>query len=204
MDLIIFVIADYVGTFAFAISGAVAAQQRRLDIFGIMVIAFATACTGGVIRDLCINEPPVGLSNWYYLALSMLAVFACIAAHRWIERLTYPVLFFDAIGLGFFSVFGAHKTWLATQNIEMAVLLGMATAVGGGMVRDVLLNRVPVILRKEIYATAALVGAGLQVLGDKLDWPLPVTASIAIVTCMLIRLLSLRFDWRLPLFSGTE
>lgn len=192
---------DYIGTFAFAISGAVAAQQKRMDIFGIIVIAFVTACAGGVMRDISIGAlPPAGLSQLPYLIVTLLAVATTLLLLKLIDKLEYPVLFFDAIGLSFFSVFGAYKTLLYVNNIEMAVLMGITSAVGGGVLRDVLLNRVPVIFHKDIYATAALLGAGILVLGEFLKLPLFWTSLFAADACLTLRLLSLHYRWRLPSF----
>ena len=196
---------DYVGTFAFAISGAVAAQQKRMDIFGIVVIAFVTACAGGVMRDVSIGAlPPAGLSQLPYLVVSLLAVIATLLTLKLIDKLMYPVLFFDAIGLSFFAIFGAYKTLDRTNNVEMAVLMGITSAVGGGVLRDVLLNRVPVIFHKDIYATAALLGAGLLVLGVSLGLPLFWTSLVAAGSCLVLRLLSLQYGWRLPSFPRRE
>jgi len=168
-EQLVFNLVDLAGTFAFAISGATAARRRNLDLFGILVIAYITACGGGIVRDLCIGAiPPAGLADWRYLLTAMIAALATIMAYRQVERLTYPVRLFDAMGLGLFAVYGAHKALLFGDNAEVAILLGMTTAIGGGLVRDVLLARVPVVLQKEIYASAACAGAALAVLGERL------------------------------------
>lgn len=152
MQHTIFILVDLLGTFSFAISGAVAAKERRLDWFGVYAVASITACGGGIVRDLCLGAlPPVGISDWRYLACSVFASTLTIWAGRWVERLKYPVAFFDALGLAFFAVVGAHKALLHGANIEAAIVLGVVTPVGGGVRRDVLLNRVPVNLAKEIY-----------------------------------------------------
>lgn len=205
VDPFFLLIIDYIGTFAFAISGAVAAQQKKLDIFGIMVCGFTTACAGGVIRDVCIGAlPPVGMSDWSYMLLSVIAVLFTLMAFQWVKKFDYPVLFFDAIGLAFFASFGAHKTLMYTGNIEMAILLGTISAVGGGAVRDILLNQVPFILHKEIYATAAMLGAGLQVGGELLGLPLSLTSIIAAGACFTIRMVSIHRNWRLPSFAASK
>ena len=148
---------DLAGTFVFAISGAVAAKQRGLDLFGICAVAFVVACGGGIIRDLCIGAiPPTGLTNWHYLLTAMVAAGMTIGLYPFVQRLNNPVLLFDALGLSLFAVTGAQKSMAYGHNAEVAVLLGTTTAVGGGVLRDILLNRVPVILEKEIYASAAL------------------------------------------------
>lgn len=184
MEHNLFVLVDLLGTLAFAVSGALAAEQKRLDLFGVLAISYLTACGGGVIRDLCIGAlPPVGISDWRYLATSALASAIAIWARPMIDHLKQPIIFFDSLGLGFFAVVGAHKALGFGHNIEVAILLGMVTAVGGGVARDVVLNRVPIILEKEIYAVAALVGAAIQVLGQRMDWTLTLTPWFGALIC---------------------
>ena len=199
---LLFDLVDLAGTFAFAISGAIAARRRNLDLFGILVIAFVTACGGGIVRDLCIGAiPPAGLAEWRYLLTAVIAALATIVAYRQVERLAYPVRLFDAMGLGLFAVYGAHKALLFGHNAEVAVLLGMVTAIGGGMARDVLLTRVSIVLQKEIYALAALAGAAMTVIGERLGWP-PVWATwLPILFCFSLRFLSLHRHWNLPRFG---
>lgn len=199
MEHNLFVLVDLLGTFAFAVSGALAAEQRRLDLFGVLAISHLTACGGGVIRDLCLGAlPPVGISDWRYLATSALAAGMAIWARPIIEHLKHPIVFFDSLGLGFFAVIGAHKALQFGHSVEVAIILGMVTAVGGGVARDVLLTRVPIILEKEIYAVAALVGAAIQVLGQLMEWRLAVTPWFGASICFAIRLLALRYTWSLP------
>ncbi|MFC4706421.1 trimeric intracellular cation channel family protein [Paraburkholderia caffeinitolerans] len=200
-----YTVLDLVGTFAFAISGAVAARQRRLDLFGIIVVTFMVACGGGIVRDVSIGAiPPAGLSNWAYLAVSLLAAALTIAAYPKVRRLRHPVLFFDAIGLGLFAVSGAQKAWIWTNSAETAILLGMVSAVGGGVLRDILLSRVPAILEREIYASAALLGAALQVGFNVAEWSSVWTPWVATVACVALRLAALYFGWRLPVFHTRE
>ncbi len=194
---------DLAGTFAFAISGATAAKQRGLDLFGICAIAFTVACGGGIIRDICIGAiPPAGLTTWYYLATAIIATGMTIGLYSVVQRLNRPVLLFDAVGLSLFAVTGAQKALSYGHNGEVAVLLGIVTAVGGGVLRDILLNRVPVILEKEIYASAALTGALIVVLGSHLKWlSSDWIAVIALTICFTLRILALRYHWNLPAFS---
>ncbi|CAI3952294.1 MULTISPECIES: trimeric intracellular cation channel family protein [Commensalibacter] len=190
---------DLIGTFAFAISGALAAINRNLDIFGVFVISFLTACGGGVIRDICIGSfPPVGLVNIEYLVIVILSIFLCAFFQRLLLRLNHPTLFFDAIGLGFFASFGAHKAYFFTGSSELAILLGVVTAVGGGVLRDTLTTTIPSVLTKEIYASAAISGAIIQLLGEKNIISPALAPWLAILICSSIRLLSLRFKWNLP------
>lgn len=194
---------DLVGTFAFAISGAVAARQKRLDLFGIASIAFMVACGGGIVRDVCIGAvPPAGLSNWPYLATSLAACGVTLLAYPQVRRLRQPVLLFDAIGLGLFAVAGAQKSLAYGHSAELAILLGIVSAVGGGVMRDVLLSRVPAILEREIYASAALLGAAVQVGFTYAGWTAWWAPWLATLACVVLRLASLYFGWRLPAFAG--
>ncbi len=201
-EQLMFNLVDLAGTFAFAISGATAARRRNLDLFGILAIAYITACGGGIVRDLCIGAiPPAGLSDWRYLLTAVVAALLTILAYRWVERLTYPVRLFDAMGLGLFAVYGANKALAYGHNTEVAILLGMITAIGGGVARDVLLARVSVVLQKEIYALAACAGAALTVVGEHYNWPAVWATWLPILLCFALRVLSLYFHWNLPRFG---
>ena len=197
---------DLAGTFAFAISGATAAKERGLDLFGICAIAFIVACGGGIIRDLCIGAiPPAGLTNWHYLVAAIIAAGLTAGIFSIVQRLNRPVLVFDAVGLSLFAITGAQKALAYGHNGEVAVLLGITTAVGGGVLRDVLLNRIPVILEKEIYASAALIGAVIVVLGNDLKWMTSDWASIiGLITCFTLRILALHYHWNLPASSNSK
>lgn len=196
----LFLFFELAGTFAFAISGATAAKQRGLDVFGICAIAFTVACGGGIIRDVCIGAvPPAGLSVWYYLVTSLLASAVTISMYSWVKRIDHPVILFDALGLSFFAVTGADKAYVYTANVEAAILLGTTTAVGGGVLRDVLLNRVPIILKREIYASAALLGSSIVVIGSYFSvLPISYLFLLALIICFLLRIFSLRYHWNLP------
>lgn len=197
---------ELAGTFAFAISGATAARQRGLDLFGICAIAFTVACGGGIMRDICIGAvPPAGLKVWYYLATAIVAATMTIGLYPIVQRLHRPVLLFDAAGLSLFAVSGAQKALSYGHNGEVAVLLGILTAVGGGVLRDIVLNRVPVILEREIYASAALIGALIVVLGNNLKWlSSDWIAIIALVISFTLRILALLYHWNLPGFSNEK
>src|SRR5690349_19308394 len=169
---------DLVGTFVFAPSGATAGARRRLDIFGVLVLSFVAANSGGILRDLLIGAaPPAAISDWRYLAVSMLAGVVIFFWYPLINRLTSPVLFFDAVGLALFCVAGAQKALVYGLEPMMAALLGMLTGIGGGIARDVLLSNVPAVFRSDIYAVAALAGAAVVVIGDAFQLP---TTPVAI------------------------
>jgi uncharacterized membrane protein YeiH len=195
----LFIALDLAGTFAFALSGAVAARDRALDGFGVVFVAFVAACGGGVIRDLCLGAvPPVGLADWRYLAVALLAAALATAARSLVARLLRPVALFDAVGLSLFAVTGAQKAIALGHGAQVAILLGVVTAVGGGMLRDVLLARVPAVLQREIYASAALLGAAIEVGGLRLGWESGWRTWTALAACAALRLLSIHRGWHLP------
>jgi uncharacterized membrane protein YeiH len=197
-------VLDLAGAFAFALSGAIAARERNLDVFGIFVLAFITACGGGILRDVCLDTTPSGLRDWRYLAAAVVAASIAMGAYRIAERLKSPVAVFDALGLGLFAVTGAHKSLLFEQNAQVAILLGMISAIGGGVARDVLLDRVAIVLQREIYASAALVGAIFAVGAEYLRLSWLWTTVVPILACSGLRLLSLHFQWNLPTFGRND
>jgi uncharacterized membrane protein YeiH len=191
---------DAVGTFAFALSGGVRAVQNRMDSFGVVFLAFVAAVSGGMLRDVLIGATPVAaLLTWYPLALAVAAGASCFFAYRWIVRLSRPVALFDAIGLGLFCVLGARKALDAGLSPPMAALLGMITAIGGGIAADVLTARTPMVLSREIYALAALAGAALLAFGASMGVPDIIGAPLGATLAIGLRLLSLKQNWHLPL-----
>ena len=194
-------VLDLVGVFVFALSGATAAVRQRLDLFGVLVVSFATASAGGILRDLLIGAvPPATIADWRYLAAAMLAGVLTFYWHRGIEQLRNPVRVFDAAGLGLFAVAGTQKALAAGLNPVMAAVLGMLTGIGGGIMRDLLLSRVPLVFRPEteLYALAALAGSVIVVVGHWLAWPAIPAAIAGAVSCFVLRLLAIWFNWRLP------
>lgn len=192
-------VLDLIGTFVFALSGATAGVKRRLDLFGVLVLSFAAASAGGIARDLLIGAvPPAAISDWRYLAVSALAGLMTFYWYRPIDRLKSPVLIFDAAGLALFAVAGTQKALAYGLNPAMAALLGMLTGIGGGMARDILCAEVPTVLRSELYAVAALVGAVIVVLGD---WAAIESAGVigGLVVCFGLRLMAIFRGWRLPI-----
>jgi uncharacterized membrane protein YeiH len=190
---------DLMGTFVFAISGAIAGAKHRLDVFGVLVLAFAAATFGGVTRDLLIGAvPPASLQDWRYAAVSGLAGIVTFFWYSTVSRLRHAVLIFDAAGLGLFAVAGASKALAYGLGPVPAALLGMFTGIGGGVVRDVLVSEVPAVLRTDIYAIAALAGASTVVAGDVLHWPPTATAVGGACVCFGIRMIAIYRGWRFP------
>jgi len=199
------VVLDLVGTFVFAISGATAGVTRRLDLFGTLVLSFVAGNVGGISRDILIGSvPPAAVSDWRYLAVSLLAGLITFFWSSRIERLSSPVLVFDAAGLALFAVSGAQKALTFGLNPVMAALLGMLTGVGGGMARDLLVAEIPTVLRAEIYAVAALAGAAVVVLGHLVHLPPAATAIIGALLCFGLRLMAIHRGWRLPIARRPE
>ena len=193
-------VLDLAGTFVFALSGAMAGVKRNLDLFGVLVLSFVAANTGGITRDILIGAvPPGAVNDWHYLGVSLLAGIVTFWCPSMIKREWNPVLLFDAAGLGLFAVSGAQKALLYGLNPVMATLLGMLTGIGGGMARDILLAQIPTVLRSDVYAVAALVGAALVVIASMLQWSSGVAAIVGAAICFGLRVMAIRHSWRLPL-----
>jgi len=192
-------VLDLVGTFVFAISGATAGMRRGLDLFGILVLAFVAGNFGGITRDVLIGSvPPAAISDWRYLAVSLLAGAITFYWSSAIDRLSSPVLLFDAAGLGLFAVAGTQKALAFGLNPVMAALLGMLTGIGGGMARDILVAEVPTVLRADIYALAALAGAAVVVIGEQLHVPVIAATVVGALLCFGLRLMAIHRGWHLP------
>ncbi|TWI05390.1 trimeric intracellular cation channel family protein [Aerolutibacter ruishenii] len=194
---------DLGGTFAFALSGAMVGIRRRLDLFGVLLLAYAASTAGGVGRDVMIDTvPPVALRDWRYLAVSVAAgglAFFCTGV---VKKLRDPVRVMDAVGLAFFAVAGTQKALLYGAGPLGAALLGMMTGIGGGIVRDVLVREIPAVLRSEFYAIAALAGAACVVAGGLLRVPVLASAVVGGVVCFGLRMIGIRRGWQLPV-AGT-
>jgi len=187
---------DLAGTFVFAVSGALVAVRGRLDLFGTLVLAGATGLGGGLVRDVLLGDvPPPGLVEWKFLLVAALAGVATFLWHPAVARWENIILTLDAAGLALFCVIGALKASNAGLDIVPAALLGMITAIGGGIARDVLANRVPVVLEGGWYATPALVGAAWAAFAQSRGWSTAAVLLPGIVTCFVWRALALHRDW---------
>lgn len=194
---------DLMGTFVFALSGAVSGVKSRLDPFGVGVLAFVAGNAGGVTRDLLIGAvPPAAINDWRYIAVSLVAGVVTLLWYPTVSRLRPIVLLLDAAGLGLFAVAGTQKALAFGVTPFVAALLGMLTGIGGGMMRDLLVNEIPVVLRADLYALAALAGAAIVVGGHLLHWS-PTAATVAgAILCFVMRLTAIRRGWRLPAARG--
>lgn len=190
---------DLGATFVFAISGATRGVRRQLDLFGVLVVAWVAAVAGGIARDLLIGAvPPAAIADWRYLAVAVAAGLLGFFASDSIARLRTPVLLFDAAGLCLFAVTGTQKALAYGLTPVMAAMMGMITCIGGGVARDLLTLQVPTVLRSELYAVAALAGAGSVSLGFWFDLPVLPTAILGASACLFLRLMSIYRGWRLP------
>jgi uncharacterized membrane protein YeiH len=195
----VLLLLDLLGTFVFALSGAIAGVRRRLDLFGVLVVSFVAGNFGGITRDLMIGAvPPAAIGDWRYLASSVLAGAVTFYWFLGIDRMSNSVLIFDGAGLALFAVSGTQKALDFGLNPVMAALLGMLTGIGGGMVRDVLVAEIPTVLRSDLYAVAALAGAALVVIGNLLHLPSAAATIAGAALCFGLRVMAIKRGWHLP------
>ena len=192
--------ADIAATWLFAVEGAITARYADLDVFGVVVIAFVTALVGGIIRDVLIGyTPPASLRGALYPLTAFAGAAVVMALDQFVDRIPIGLLqLTDAAGLALFAVVGAMKALDFDIHAFTAALLGAVSAVGGGVVRDVLLNTVPGVLRQDIYAVAALAGAAVTVLARRWHAARAVAMTLGFVVCFLLRIVSLWQGWNLP------
>jgi len=192
-------ILDLIGIIAFAASGAWAGVCKKMDLFGVIVLGLVTAVGGGTLRDILLGDlPPFSLQNEVYLFLPIYVSLIVFAGQHKFVSIEKPLLYFDAVGLGTFVVIGTTKALTFEMGFLSAVLMGVMTGTAGGVIRDVLANQVPLILRKEIYASACIVGGILLVGLNRLGTPSEISALITASVVIIIRLMAIRYDWSLP------
>ncbi len=190
---------DLIGTVAFAASGAWAGVRRGMDLFGVLVLGMVTAIGGGTLRDLLLGDlPPFCLKNEIYLWLPIGVALSVVMMHRFLPKIEQPLLYLDAIGLGTFVVIGTGKALTFHAGPLGAVMMGVMTGTAGGVIRDVLSNEVPLIMRREIYASACVVGGVLLVFLQRTTVPNEWVLLLAAGSVILLRLLAIHFNWSLP------
>ncbi|QYA26879.1 trimeric intracellular cation channel family protein [Gramella sp. MT6] len=205
MELSLFNILDVLGTIAFAISGALSAMNRRLDIFGIFIIAFVTAIGGGTIRDVLIGNTPVTwMENVVYVYLiGVVTIFAIIFRNK-LNYLKKSLFLFDTIGLGVFTITGVETGIQNGLDPILSVALGAMTGTFGGVIRDILCNEIPVIFRKEIYATACLIGAMAYIILYNMNVDADIIYLVTTLTVISIRLVVVKYHLTLPSFYPVQ
>ncbi|WP_340156941.1 trimeric intracellular cation channel family protein [uncultured Maribacter sp.] len=192
-------IIDILGTIAFAISGVLVAMDKRLDVFGVLIIAFVTAVGGGTLRDLLIGIKPVGWLNApVHLLIIVVTVLLAIIFVKQLKYVRKSLFLFDTIGIGFYTMVGIEKGLAADLLPVMCIALGTITACFGGVIRDILCNEIPVIFRKEIYATVCILGGLVYFVLIQFPIKDTIAYSLAILTIIIMRVLAVRFKISLP------
>lgn len=194
-----FYIIDILGTIAFAISGVLVAMNKKMDVFGILIIGFVTAIGGGTLRDILIGITPVSWMKDMTFTYAILgsAVFAIMARNK-INYLRTSLFLFDTIGIGLYTIVGIEKGLAAGLHPIICIALGTISASFGGVIRDILCNEIPVIFRKEIYATACIMGGVAYFLLRKLPIESDYVFIVAGLVVIIIRILAVKFSIALP------
>jgi len=196
-----FDLLDLLGTVAFATSGALVAMSKKFDPFGVFIVAFVTALGGGTLRDILIGRTPVTwMHENYYVYTVLITVVLAILFRNKIKYLSKSLFLFDTIGLGIFTITGTQIGVDANFNPIISISLGTMTGVFGGVIRDILCNKIPVIFREEIYATAAIIGAITFLFLNNLDLNINITYVFTILIVIVIRLVAVKFHLSLPTF----
>jgi uncharacterized membrane protein YeiH len=202
---VLLIVLELVGIAVFAASGALAAVRARLDVFGVIVLALTTALGGGVIRDVLLGvHPPSSLTKWPYLLVPAVTGLLVFWFHPHVARLRRAVQLLDAIGLGLFVTGGTSTALALGAPAYTACLIGMTTGIGGGALRDVLLREIPLVLRKEIYAVAALLGGVVVAGGSYSGLPEAPVALVGSALVVTVRLLALWRKWNAPVAHGLD
>ena len=192
-------ILDLVGTAAFAASGAWVGVRKHMDLFGVLVLGVVTAVGGGTLRDLLLGDiPPFSLKDETYICIAITVSLVVFINRIKFMAFEKPLLYFDAIGLGTFVVIGTTKALDFQLGFLGAVLMGVMTGTAGGVVRDILANQVPLILRREIYASACVAGGVLLIVLLQIGAGRPIAALFAASTVIIVRLLAIHYNWALP------
>jgi uncharacterized membrane protein YeiH len=194
-----FHLLDLIGTMAFAMSGALTAMNKKLDLFGVFIIAFVTAVGGGTLRDVMIGRTPVGwMLDLNYVYLIVIGFILTILFRKKFDRLLTPLLLFDTIGLGVFTLIGLEKGINIGLHPLICISLGTITACFGGVIRDILCSEIPVVFRKEIYATICILGGIVFFMLRKLNVDTDILYLVTSLIIITLRLMAVKFKWYLP------
>lgn len=198
-------IIDYLGTFAFALSGIRLASAKNFDWFGAFIVGMATAVGGGTLRDVMLDQSPFWMTRWIYFAITGFALLLFVFFHKQINKISNTIFLFDTIGLGLFTVVGIQKTLDAGFPLWTANIMGMFTGAAGGVIRDILINEVPLIFRRDIYALACFAGGVFFTWGYLEGLPIEACTIGCAMAVIIIRLLAVMFHWQLPILTeGNE
>ena len=197
----IILVCDYLGTLAFAISGALAAARKQFDLFGGIFLGFVTAIGGGTLRDMMLNIPVAWLHDIWYFCIVVFAVGFTFVCRNYIEKYSKTLFLFDTIGISVFTIIGMQKGLALDIHPILSVMMGILTAVFGGIVRDMMCVDIPLIFRKEIYATACLIGGCVYLLLNWLACPDFISIVVASLVIFVVRTVSVIKNWSLPKFK---
>ena len=197
-------ILDFIGTFAFAISGIRLASAKRFDWFGAYVVGFVTAIGGGTIRDIMLGIPPFWMTNPVYIICCGLSLLYVILFGKKIIRQQSTWFIFDTIGLALFNITGLEKTLNMGYPVWTAVIMGCVTGAAGGVIRDILINEVPLVFRKDIYAMACIAGGIVYIIGYSEGLQAEVNAILSAIIVISIRTLAVKYHWQLPILKGED
>lgn len=199
-----FVVIEFIGTMAFAISGIRLASAKKFDWFGAYIVGMATAIGGGTLRDVMLGIPPFWMTNSIYVICCGLALLWVILFGKRIIRQQSTWFIFDTIGLALFNIIGIEKTINMHYPLWMAVIMGSVTGAAGGVIRDILINEIPLIFRKDIYAVACILGGIIYIIAYKIDMPAEISAILSAFTVIIIRILAVKYHWQLPILKGDD
>lgn len=199
-----FVIIEFIGTMAFAISGIRLASAKNFDWFGAYIVGMATAIGGGTMRDVMLGVPPFWMTNPIYVICCALALVWVILFGKKIIRQQSTWFIFDTIGLALFNIIGIEKTINMNYPLWMAVIMGSITGAAGGVIRDILINEEPLIFRKDIYAVACILGGIVYIICYKAGFPAEISALLSAFAVIAIRLLAVKYHWQLPILKGDD
>lgn len=197
-------IIEYLGTIAFAVSGIRLAARKKFDLFGAFVVGFITAVGGGTIRDILLHREVFWLSSPSFLICTVFGLILVVAFRRWVVKFEYTFFIFDAVGLGLFAVTGIVITLEEGYSMLLAIIMGTVTGSIGGVIRDVLINEVPLIFREDIYAMACVLGGVIFTILTFFSVESITVQVITIISIILIRVLVVKYHLKLPAFSGKK
>lgn len=197
-------IIEFAGTFAFAISGIRLASAKKFDWFGALVVGFVTAIGGGTLRDLFLNITPFWMLSSVYLWCTVLALLFVIVFRKFLVHLNNTFFWFDSIGLGLFVVVGVERTMEMGFPFWVIIIMGTITGIFGGIIRDILINEIPIIFTQELYAVACIIGGAVFCLLIYLNVPLTITEIATALTVFLVRIIATKFQIKLPTLKGED